>query len=202
MWIKLAFCIPQLTPWIQVKSTSAVCVKCAKLKDIIDFSVLRIFQPIWTCSGSIIYKRMSSPLFSQMSMRPFWNQNHQEITIQTTFIWTSKKFCAKYIIYPWHGISKCSCWKKDAKTSKNKIHDTSGNHVTTLATVGHEISERQQERYFWYHCNCKQHQVEVRNSISNRDIYFPLFSEITHIQFWKYFYSKVLYSACINYCKR
>ena len=36
------------------------------------------------------------------------------------------------------------------------------------------------EKYFRFHWNCKQLRVEARNSRSNCEIYFPIFSETTH----------------------
>ena len=36
------------------------------------------------------------------------------------------------------------------------------------------------EKYFRFHWNCKQLRVEARNSMSNCEIYFPIFSETIH----------------------
>ena len=57
-------------------------------------------------------------------------------------------------------------------------YQTNGNHAMELSTVGHVISER--HKYFQFHWNCKQPRVEARNSMSNCQIYFTLFSETIH----------------------
>ena len=50
---------------------------------------------------------------------------------------------------------------------------------TFTLPVGHVISER----YFWFYWNYKQLRIEVKNSMSKFEIYFPLFSEIIHAIF-------------------
>ena len=71
------------------------------------------------------------------------------------------------------------------------LYQTNENHATEPSKVGHVILRTALERYFRFHCNCKQLLVEARNSMPNCEIYFSIFSE-TIIKIWKYFHSMVL----------
>ena len=57
-------------------------------------------------------------------------------------------------------------------------YQTNGNHVTELSIVDHVILRTALKMYFRFPRNCKQLRVEARDSISNSEIYFPIFSEI------------------------
>ena len=57
------------------------------------------------------------------------------------------------------------------------------------------------EKYFRFQWNCKQLQIEVRNSMANSEIYFPIFSETIHI-IWKYFHSMILGRLGKGYCQK
>ena len=59
-------------------------------------------------------------------------------------------------------------------------YQTNGNHATKPSTVGHVILRTVLGRYLQFQWNCKQLQVEVRNSMPNYEIYFPIFSETVH----------------------
>ena len=80
-------------------------------------------------------------------------------------------------------------------------YETKRNHVTEPSAVGHVISERHWKKTFNFIENCKQIQIEARNSMPNCDIYFQVYSE-TIQTFWKYFHSMVLGVVDRGYCKK
>ena len=59
-------------------------------------------------------------------------------------------------------------------------YQTNENHATEPSKVGHVILRTALERYFRFHCNCKQLLVEARNSMPNCEIYFSIFSKTIH----------------------
>ena len=56
-------------------------------------------------------------------------------------------------------------------------YETKRNHVTEPSAVGHVISERHWKKTFNFIENCKQIQIEARNSMPNCGIYFQVYSE-------------------------
>ena len=80
-------------------------------------------------------------------------------------------------------------------------YGTNGNHATELSTVSPINLRTALENPPRFHWNCKQIRVEARNSMSNCQIYFPLFAK-TIQQYWKYFRRIVFGSVSRDYSKR
>ena len=72
-------------------------------------------------------------------------------------------------------------------------HQTSGNHARDPSTVGHIISEQHWKSAFDF--------TEIVNSMSNCEIYFPIFSENIHT-ILKIFHSMFLGSIGRGYRKK
>ena len=82
-------------------------------------------------------------------------------------------------------------------------YQANGTHATKPSTVSHIKLRMILERYFWFHWNCKQLWVRLRNSMPNSKIYFPIFPNLKlYIQIWEYFHNNVLGSVGRSYCKK
>ena len=80
-------------------------------------------------------------------------------------------------------------------------YQTNRNHIKERSTVGHVFLRTALKSFFQFHLNCKQIQVEARNSMPNCEIYVPIFSEIIQTNL-KIFSQIVIGSVGTGYCKK